>query len=129
MEKKLIKVDRNGTKYFLIDKPCDRCGGAGGADKWKPTGWTCYKCGGTGKQEGSWNEYTPEYVDLGLSVKWATCNIGAKTPEENGMYFSWGDIESFKLVGQENWDIEEVARLYLIYIGGTDPENITPEAI
>ena len=48
------------------------------------------------------NEYTSEYVDLGLSVKWATCNIGAKTPEENGMYFSWGDIEGFKLVGQEN---------------------------
>jgi hypothetical protein len=45
------------------------------------------------------------------------------------MYFSWGDIESFKLVGQENWDnIEEVARLYLIY-DGNNPENITPEAI
>lgn len=75
------------------------------------------------------NEYTPEYVDLGLSVKWATCNIGAKTPEENGMYFSWGDIEGFKLVGQENWNIEEVARLYLIYFGKVEPESITPEAI
>ena len=75
------------------------------------------------------NEYTSEYVDLGLSVKWATCNIGAKTPEENGMYFSWGDIEGFKLVGQENWDIEEVARLYLIYFGEVEPESITPEAI
>ena len=75
------------------------------------------------------NEYTSEYVDLGLSVKWATCNIGAKTPEENGMYFSWGDIEGFKLVDQENWDIEEVARLYLIYFGEVEPESITPEAI
>lgn len=76
-------------------------------------------------------EYTPEYVDLGLpsGIKWATCNIGAKTPEENGMYFSWGDIEGFKFVGQENWDIEEVARLYLLYIEGIEPENITPEAI
>ena len=25
---------------------CSRCGGAGGADKWKHTGWTCYQCGG-----------------------------------------------------------------------------------
>lgn len=75
------------------------------------------------------NEYTPEYVDLGLNVKWATHNIGAKTAEENGMYFSWGDIEGFKLVGQENWDMEEVARLYLIYFGEVDPESITPEAI
>jgi hypothetical protein len=28
---------------------CNRCGGAGGADKWQMTGWTCYQCGGTGK--------------------------------------------------------------------------------
>lgn len=31
-----------------------------------------------------------EYVDLGLSVKWATCNIGATKPEEYGNYFAWG---------------------------------------
>ena len=34
-----------------------------------------------------------EYVDLGLSVKWATCNIGATTPEEYGDYFAWGEVE------------------------------------
>lgn len=32
-----------------------------------------------------------EYVDLGLSVKWATCNIGASKPEENGNYYAWGE--------------------------------------
>ncbi|MBR3609326.1 MAG: hypothetical protein IKL50_05525, partial [Bacteroidales bacterium] len=31
------------------------------------------------------------YVDLGLSVKWATCNVGATTPEEYGYYFAWGE--------------------------------------
>lgn len=30
-----------------------------------------------------------EYVDLGLSVKWATCNVGANAPEEYGGYFAW----------------------------------------
>ena len=35
---------------------------------------------------------THEYVDLGLSVKWATCNIGANSPEEYGDYFAWGEI-------------------------------------
>ena len=30
------------------------------------------------------------YVDLGLSVKWATCNVGATSPEEYGDYFAWG---------------------------------------
>lgn len=32
-----------------------------------------------------------EAVDLGLSVLWATCNIGANTPEEKGDYFAWGE--------------------------------------
>ena len=33
------------------------------------------------------------YVDLGLSVKWATCNVGATKPEEYGNYYAWGEIE------------------------------------
>ncbi len=32
-----------------------------------------------------------EYVDLGLSVKWATCNIGAEKPSDFGHYFAWGE--------------------------------------
>lgn len=32
-----------------------------------------------------------EYVDLGLSVKWAYYNIGASKPEEFGGYFAWGE--------------------------------------
>ena len=32
-----------------------------------------------------------EYVDLGLSVKWATCNVGAANPEEVGGLFAWGE--------------------------------------
>ena len=35
-----------------------------------------------------------EAVDLGLSVKWATCNVGATTPSENGNYYSWGELET-----------------------------------
>ncbi len=34
-----------------------------------------------------------EYVDLGLSVKWATCNVGASKPEEYGDYYDWGATE------------------------------------
>ena len=34
-----------------------------------------------------------EMVDLGLSVKWATCNVGAVTPEEYGDYFAWGETK------------------------------------
>ena len=32
-----------------------------------------------------------EWVDLGLSVKWATCNVGASTPEGYGNYYAWGE--------------------------------------
>ncbi len=35
---------------------------------------------------------TPEAIDLGLSVKWATFNIGASKPEEYGDYFAWGEM-------------------------------------
>ena len=34
-----------------------------------------------------------EWVDLGLSVKWATCNVGATEPEEYGDYFAWGETQ------------------------------------
>ena len=34
-----------------------------------------------------------EYVDLGLSVKWATYNLGAKYSEDYGNYIAWGEIE------------------------------------
>ena len=34
-----------------------------------------------------------EWVDLGLSVKWATCNVGATKPEEYGVYFAWGETQ------------------------------------
>lgn len=35
-----------------------------------------------------------EYVDLGLpsGLKWATCNVGASSPEQYGNYYAWGDI-------------------------------------
>ena len=36
-----------------------------------------------------------EYVDLGLpsGLLWATCNVGADTPEAYGDYFAWGETE------------------------------------
>ena len=35
-----------------------------------------------------------DYVDLGLpsGTLWATCNVGASTPEGYGDYFAWGEI-------------------------------------
>ena len=41
------------------------------------------------KEQSSHNGH--EYVDLGLSVKWATCNVGAQNPEDYGEYYAWGE--------------------------------------
>ena len=35
----------------------------------------------------------PGAVDLGLSVQWATCNLGASKPEEYGGYYQWAGVE------------------------------------
>ena len=35
-----------------------------------------------------------EYVDLGLSVKWSVCNVGASRPEEYGDLYAWGETET-----------------------------------
>lgn len=39
------------------------------------------------------NNVQHEYVDLGLSVKWATCNVGADKPEDAGDHYAWGEVE------------------------------------
>ena len=43
------------------------------------------------------------YVDLGLSVKWAKCNLGAKTPEDAGDRFAWGETATKESFDMENY--------------------------
>ena len=45
-----------------------------------------------------------EYVDLGLpsGLKWATCNVGANSPEEYGDYYAWGETETKDEYTEEN---------------------------
>lgn len=35
-----------------------------------------------------------EWVDLGLSVKWATCNVGASSLSAYGNYYAWGETRT-----------------------------------
>ncbi len=48
-------------------------------------------------------EEIPEYKDLGLSVKWATCNLGAEEPEENGKGYAWGETTSKASFSYDNY--------------------------
>lgn len=43
-----------------------------------------------------------EYVDLGLSVKWATCNVGANSPSDYGNYYAWGETTTKEIYTDEN---------------------------
>lgn len=57
-----------------------------------------------------------EFVDLGLSVKWANMNMGAKSSRENGLYFAWNEVklddegrlpsesEMMELIEKCNWE-------------------------
>ena len=54
------------------------------------------------------------WVDLGLSVKWATCNIGASSPSAYGDYYAWGETSTKSRYAWEN---------YLFRTSGDEWEN------
>ena len=51
-----------------------------------------------------------EFVDLGLNVNWATCNMGANYPENYGNYYAWGEI-----IKKEYYNLNN----YLLYQDGS----------
>ena len=46
-------------------------------------------------------------IDLGLSVRWACCNVGASVPEDFGSYFAWGETTTKEIY---NWDTYKYAQ-------------------
>ena len=56
---------------------------------------------------GSINNY--KYVDIGLSVKWATHNIGANYPYDFGDYYSWGETSTKAKYGINYSNIKELS--------------------
>lgn len=50
----------------------------------------------------------PEYVDLGLSVKWATCNLCASRPENFGKFFQWGNPVPFSAEDVDEEETDQV---------------------
>lgn len=47
----------------------------------------------------------PQAVDLGLSVKWATFNVGANRPEGDGDFFAWGETKPKTDFRRENYTL------------------------
>lgn len=46
-------------------------------------------------------------IDLGLSVKWASCNVGARTPYQKGGYYAWGETNVKLTYTQDNYNKTE----------------------
>ena len=76
-------------------------------------------------------ETTYDDVDLGLSVKWANKNIGAKEPQDNGYYFSWGSTtpNAVCLVDGGGVPQDELIKAYLYDNEGYSYDDMTPELI
>ena len=53
--------------------------------------WVNNGGGNNGNSQATGTVQGHAYVDLGLSVKWATCNVGASKPEDYGDYYAWGE--------------------------------------
>lgn len=54
------------------------------------------------------------YVDLGLSVMWATCNVGASKPSGSGTFFAWGEVSAKP---EYTWPS------YILLSSGTNKDN------
>ncbi|MCC8120192.1 MAG: DUF1566 domain-containing protein [Bacteroidales bacterium] len=42
------------------------------------------------------------FVDLGIGIKWATCNLGASSPSEYGNFYAWGETATKNSYDEEN---------------------------
>lgn len=63
------------------------------------------------------------YVDLGLSVQWATCNIGASSPEGSGYYYAWGELVPKTNYSVDNSNTYGVSQENLQHLGIIDNNN------
>lgn len=60
-------------------------------NSYTPNNYSNNQSYGYGQQQTRGTINGHEYVDLGLSVKWATCNIGANFPDNPGKLYAWGE--------------------------------------
>lgn len=94
-----VFVEFDGERYYLydgfyvtidLDEYWVNNGGGNNGNNNPNTGG-----GNNGNSQATGTIQGHEYVDLGLSVKWATCNVGASKPEDYGSCFPWGDTEEY----------------------------------
>lgn len=78
--------------------------------------------------EGTTNGYA--WVNLGLpsGKKWASCNVGANSPEEYGEYFAWGEASAKETYTEDNSFTYGLTKSQMQSQGCIDGEgNLTPQ--
>ena len=65
-------------------------------------------------------------IDMGLSVDWGSCNLGASKPEEVGLYIAWGETDPKKEYTYDNykWGVSE-EKYGRPYAGATPDKGMT----
>ena len=66
---------------------------------------------------------TPEAIDLGLSVKWASFNLGAAKKEDFGYYYAWGETEPKDYYDWANYKWGDAKDKLTKYVSLFDTEN------
>lgn len=57
-------------------------------------------------------ENAGEAIDLGLSVKWSSCNVGATNPEEYGGFYAWGETSEKETYSWNTYIFAESEKVY-----------------
>ena len=96
LEVKVPSTGKTSTTNFTID-----------ADAWYSGRQYTYPVSLFKKNKRNPIPDSDEYVDLGLSVLWAKCNVGASTPEDIGKFFFWGGTKGFDK--EDRYSSNEVA--------------------
>ena len=111
-----VRTDKNGTQIYE-DWRCPHCGGAGGADAWTYTGYTCWECGGSGKRSKPKlvKVYTPEYEEKLRAQREKAhqkklAQLRAKAQELNAEFFKkngFDDLGRMYVVLGNTYDIKD----------------------
>lgn len=87
MAAKLVRVDKNGTKYYEETVACRRCNGTGRLKQYQHIAdGECFNCWGSGIEDISWKEMTPEY-EAKLEQRRLAKEL-KKVPEQNAKFFA-----------------------------------------
>ena len=116
-EMSFSEANKNATVYFMM-APIDLTGKEVGIQVYIDGNILPFNYSFTGKNFAAGSAYSltatldtaidnspAEAVDLGLpsGIKWASCNVGATSPEEIGIYYAWGEIEEKDYFSKDNY--------------------------